>query len=713
MNVGAPARKKQKTVKKQIPRQAPKGAAPKQASKRAVPKQGSKSVVSKQVPKTKSKPKPPVTTKKTTPPRQGVAKKAPPKQGKAPKAKPKTQPKKVNASQTVKATPKVPTKPKAMKPTIDLDSEVKVILQRQKAADDGAFGWDTHPELVAPINLNGKWRSTGQSSAGAFNFVQEDDALSGSIESGKSSCTISGKIDPKKRTLAFVQKFEKGKSVVDVTGSVELTVMKTRYTYGDPKKPKTGEATLVQEPTGSMTGVWAPLESSINFHIFHYPSGLVLGYLDKPEFCQVFGTLRDNKLRIQQEWVGKGSIVQCVGEIIGDELLVMKYGYYNGDNLVTGKTTFSRKNGRVPVAPKGWSVSLVKESNVEKEMEFTPQSEVIKKTAAATPTAKNPIDSGLNEVVQNAEFCVKSGDITWHRERFTPQILTRSIPYGVKLTKNDKGSSYYPLYYPDMKILVLGEADFSFTLGLALQLNGQGPLSNLVGTSFLEKADVPRNLFPPNFQHDPRKRTFINENSDVNHNLLKITGLGAHVRFGVDARQIDETLRQGENAFCSPHALPMKLDRIIFPFPRASLKRTNWNEENQLLRGLFMSSKRELTSNGELHLILHTSKLGINQFDMWGVRQLAEACGFVWRSSLPFNFRLLAPYYPKDVESNRWTPFEASIQIFTPKNNGFRVEKRLWREPPAKEQKKVKRLKVCPKDKKYADSKFTLGHKRS
>jgi len=708
-NQGIPA---QKPVKKTAPKKVTKKAVPKQAPKKTlVKKKPPEKLPSRKAP-AKKPPTQKVLGKKKVAPK---PKRAQPKMH-VEKARTVVKPKPAPVKEKKKAAPT-----KAMKPSIDLQAEIRNVVTKEKSRGEDELGWEIHPELLAPVNVTGKWRSTAQTAAGAFNFEQKGDTLSGSIEMSKTPCTISGKIDAKNRTFEFLQKFHKLQKVttVEVNGSVELTVMKTAFSYADPdggESVKKGEATLVQEPTGKITGVWAPMETPINFHIFHYPNGLVLGYLDKPGFCQVFGTLVKNKLRIQQEWVGKGSKVQCIGEVVGDDYLVLVYGYINGDGkLETGTTKFYRKKGKLPDPPKVWEVSLVVDSNVREEMKFTPQTEIIKRTFPApskvSSFSKNVTDNGVTEIEGNAEFCLKSGDITWHRERFTKQILTRPIPYGVKLTKKDNGSSHYPLYYPDMKILVLGEADFSFTLGLALKLKKQDSdlLPTLVGTSFLEKADVPRNIMPPNFQMSPLKPTFINENSDVNHNLLTITESGAHVRFGVDARAINQTLRQGENAFCSPHALPRKFDRIIFPFPRASLKRTNWSEENALLHGLFLSSKRELTNNGELHMILHNSKLGINQFDMWGIRELAEDCGYVWRASLPFNFRLIPPYYPKDVSSNKWTPFEASIHVFTVKDSGWKPEKRLWRSAPSKETKLAKNLENCPPSKKYATSKFKPG----
>ena len=102
--------------------------------------------------------------------------------------------------------------------------------------------------------------------------------------------------------------------------------------------------------------------------------------------------------------------MQCIGEVVGDDYLVLVYGYINGDGkLETGTTKFYRKKGKLPDPPKVWEVSLVVDSNVREEMKFTPQTEIIKRTFPApskgSSFSKNVTDNGVTEIEGNAEFC--------------------------------------------------------------------------------------------------------------------------------------------------------------------------------------------------------------------------------------------------------------------------------------------------------------------
>merc|ERR1719263_1794984 len=175
------------------------------------------------------------------------------------------------------------------------------------------------------------------------------------------------------------------------------------------------------------------------------------------------------------------------------------------------------------------------------------------------------------------------------------------------------------MYSAFMRILVLGEADFSFTCGLARRFNKQKPGScrNLVGSSYMLKQGYgPMLQLGSSTNFDSKKRRFLNEHTGVTWVLTELVyHQGAHVRFGVDARNLTQTLRYNQNLLES-NVLPKKFDRIIFPFPRASSRKFSKYQDTDLIEGTFRSAKGELATNGELHLILHTSKTGLNQFDL-------------------------------------------------------------------------------------------------
>lgn len=234
-----------------------------------------------------------------------------------------------------------------------------------------------------------------------------------------------------------------------------------------------------------------------------------------------------------------------------------------------------------------------------------------------------------------------------------------------------------------------------------MKFSEDGPCSKLVGSSYLLKYDA--TIQPLRYDNDQTKRNYINELSDVNGHLAQCVHVGAHVRFGVDARDICRSLRHGENMMYSPELLPQKFDRIIFPFPRSSLKKFKPEEEMPLIRGLMESARHELTPTGEIHLILHTNKAGINQFDIWHIRDIVEQAGYIWRGCLPFNWKLLPPYRPKDVTSKNWTPFEPMIHVFTPRNSKWNVKQRLWRDEKEVEMRNWKRMSKVPESPPYSD----------
>jgi len=123
----------------------------------------------------------------------------------------------------------------------------------------------------------------------------------------------------------------------------------------------------------------------------------------------------------------------------------------------------------------------------------------------------------------------------------------------------------------------------------------------------------------------------------------------------------------------------MKFDRVIFPFPRASLNRFDRVDDTDLMRGTFRSAQKMLNPTGELHIIMHTSREGVAQLDRWNIRDLAEEENLVWRAALPFDPKKMPAYNPKDVTGTPWRPYEPRIHVFTPINSEWRPEYRSWR----------------------------------
>merc|ERR1711879_730597 len=233
---------------------------------------------------------------------------------------------------------------------------------------------------------------------------------------------------------------------------------------------------------------------------------------------------------------------------------------------------------------------------------------------------------------------------------------------GMKLFPGQGGLGRFNMYSRMQKILVLGEADFSFTLAMCRQF--KRTYTTLIGSSYMLKWGEGKP--PPTWNLDARKRQFLNEQQKLlDPTLDEIKERGGQARFGVDARNIAASLTaSADTKWARPIQKMMKFDRIVFPFPRSSLSRFDRVEDTDLMRGLFLSAQKNLTPNGELHVILHTSRQALNQFDLWCVRELAEQENMRWVTSLPFDPKKMPRYQPKDVTGTPWRPFEPMLNIF-------------------------------------------------
>lgn len=224
------------------------------------------------------------------------------------------------------------------------------------------------------------------------------------------------------------------------------------------------------------------------------------------------------------------------------------------------------------------------------------------------------------------EFHDKTREIYVHSRHFSkfyPRFNRRNVHHhrggfgrrlGVRMMPYCEGTTDFAAYHPDHAILVLGEADFSFTLGLlraaSRDQNGKElafPLGtgSIVGTSYLCRRGPTKSVYGPQPEYvvnDPIFRQFLDEgpNGELFNILHEIWRRKGRTFHGVDCRKITETLRSQLGAD------PPKFDRILFPFPRASLRKYDEDLDNDLIGGLFRSAQQELSPVGELHIILHT-----------------------------------------------------------------------------------------------------------
>jgi len=276
---------------------------------------------------------------------------------------------------------------------------------------------------------------------------------------------------------------------------------------------------------------------------------------------------------------------------------------------------------------------------------------------------------------ESKAMTLNNGCFTGTHSRFPPNVFQQF--QGFRIFADHSGENRFPVYTRTQKILILGEADFSFTL--AMMRAFKRSYSTIIGTSYMRKWGHGKP--PPSWNSDPKKRQFLNESvRKLEPTLNEIVERGGYCRFAVDARALEKTLYDKDHAGKWCGKIPkMKFDRVIFPFPRASLNRFDRVDDTDLMRGTFRSAQKMLNPAGELHVIMHTSREGVAQLDRWNIRDLAEEENLVWRAALPFDPKKMPAYNPKDVTGTPWRPYEPRIHVFTPTNSEWRPEYRSWR----------------------------------
>jgi len=507
------------------------------------------------------------------------------------------------------------------------------------------------------IDITGSWCTDLARRDGIFFLTQEGKDVSGYLDSDD-TCLIYGDLEGNQ--LNFTQKFLQNSmhgvgtvAKVNATLDMEGVTMLMNFSCVKPglEEPITGQTEVLKRPTGTLTGRWSVIGTIKGgiMELKHYQCGRLKGEIEGKS-CELYGWVDENEIRCTQSWLKgkkKGEVAQLWGTILDDDCIEISYALKGKrGNLKTG----TNRMKRVKLSASGENIDELPE-----------------------------IFDG------KAEFCPQDIDDKWHKDQFDGSVYKRMR--GWKFFPGDHGIGVHSLYHPEMSICVLGEADFSFTCGFARRFNeiSPGSCTNLVGTSYMLKQGYGPQLKPNQMNYDPKKRQFLNEQTGVTWVLTELVyHQGAHVRFGIDARNLKTTLRTGQNMI-EAQVLPKKFDRLIFPFPRSSLRKFSKTQDTDLISGTFRACQQELAPDGELHLILHTSKAGLAQFDLWGVREIAEANGMVWRAVLPFDWHCIPPYHPKDVTGQNWNPFEPLIYVFTPKQRKqtdfwkWKVENRNWR----------------------------------
>lgn len=199
-------------------------------------------------------------------------------------------------------------------------------------------------------------------------------------------------------------------------------------------------------------------------------------------------------------------------------------------------------------------------------------------------------------------------------------------------------------------VLVVGEMDFSFSLAVA-KLRPEG--APLVATSYLAAHDPDEIEVHP---HDDGERAVYQRRSlpsmegALQENLAGLAELKAEVLHGVDATDLDGTLR--------PQGVSGGFHIVVFPFPRATLQRACDPRNSRLLRGFFDSVLQQglLVEGGLVQLIM----LG-PQYEEWDVAGMAAAAGLelAGRAKLPSQF-----YQAREMSGKPWKPVGAELLCF-------------------------------------------------
>jgi len=528
-------------------------------------------------------------------------------------------------------------------------------------------------------------------------------------------------------------------TVVKGTHSDRMRTMTVKFECTNSKGKKIcGKNVLYKDPACDLTGIWFAEDEKLgSFVLKMSEKGNITGFMDSESCCKITGRINSHRVRFKQHWQikpsknsvllekflitivdgyvnGNGSKMSLSythpkpdgGEESGDVILRKRTAkalaglWVSGDQggrfvfeerggqnfsgyLDTSETcrfqngvvegfTISFKQVWLPGSAHKGAVAQVKgkANNAFTKLELTYCCKKGGKAIKGT-SVLNKLQGGSD----SKKMVLNNGCFSGIHSAFPPNVFVQF--QGFKMYGHHSGENRFPIYTRTQKIVILGEADFSFTL--AMMRAFKRSFSIIIGTSYMRKWGLGKP--PPSWNSNPRKRQFLNESvRKLDPTLDEIIERGGFCRFGVDARNLEATLFNKEHVGKWCGKIPRtKFDRIIFPFPRASLSRFDRRDDTDLMRGTFRSSQKLLNPTGELHIIMHTSRQGVAQFDLWSIRDLAEEENLVWRASLPFDPKKMPAYNPKDVTGTPWRPYEPRVHVFTPKYSAWRPETRAWR----------------------------------
>jgi len=215
-------------------------------------------------------------------------------------------------------------------------------------------------------------------------------------------------------------------------------------------------------------------------------------------------------------------------------------------------------------------------------------------------------------------------------------------------------------YVAGSKVLVLGEQDFSYSLAVCNILqSGQ----TLVGTSYLGPYD-PSSEEPEEHPADDGvranyfRKTLPSHSGSLQQNLQFLHALGAQTAHSIDATKLYECLSSTQ-----PAVYTGPFDIVVFPFPRASLKRGLDFRNSTLIQGFF----QEIRQNREklLYPLAQIQMIVLdNQFKEWDITNIAKENGWTLKWRCCVNFPALPQYQPRELSGKAWNPKLARLLVF-------------------------------------------------
>jgi len=204
------------------------------------------------------------------------------------------------------------------------------------------------------------------------------------------------------------------------------------------------------------------------------------------------------------------------------------------------------------------------------------------------------------------------------------------------------------------RVLALGEQDYSFSLGIAkLQQREAGRVS-LVATSYLAAHDPEEpevHVRDDGIRSTYSRKSLPSMEGALEKHISEIESMGGCALHSVDATDLLGTLcmQKPEGVY----------DVVVFPFPRASLRRGVDPMNPRLLRYFFRSVNEAalLAEGGVVELLLLRS-----QYADWDTANLALEAGFKLQrhASLPEGF-----YQSREMSGKTWSPKDAEIYVFS------------------------------------------------